>query len=82
MKTNSSSRKLYRWFGRAILLFSLALTGCQVDVGGQTLPSPWYFSDDIQYFAHGPEFLLANEANEMRKYKTEKELEEKLPAAE
>ena len=43
----------------AALLFS---TGCQVNVGGQTLPSPYYLDDDVQYFAPGPEFPLANEA--------------------
>ena len=40
----------------------LSAVGCQVDVGGQTLPSPWYQTDDIQYFAPGPEFKLAREA--------------------
>ena len=30
-----------------------ACTGCQVDVGGQTLPSPYYLQDDIQYFPAG-----------------------------
>jgi len=39
-----------------------ATTGCQVDVGGQTLPSPWYQKDDIQYFPAGPEFKLSKEA--------------------
>ena len=35
-------------------LFSvLGLTGCQIDVGGQTLPSPWYLQDDVQYFPPG-----------------------------
>ena len=37
-------------------------TGCQVDVAGQTLPSPWYQKDDIQYFPPGPEFKLSREA--------------------
>ena len=47
----------------ALLLASLpALTGCQVDVAGQTLPSPYYLTDDVQYFAPGPEFKLAREA--------------------
>jgi hypothetical protein len=41
-------------------------TGCQVNVGGQTLPSPYYQSDDVQYFAPGPEFKLANEAAALR----------------
>jgi len=41
---------------------SIGLTGCQVDVGGQTLPSPYYMQDDVQYFPAGPEFKLAREA--------------------
>ena len=41
-------------------LFSvLGLTGCQIDVGGQTLPSPWYLQDDVQYFPPGPQFPLS-----------------------
>jgi hypothetical protein len=44
------------------LLASLALTGCQVDVNGQTLPSPHYLQDDVQYFPPGPEFKLSREA--------------------
>lgn len=48
------------------LLAALGLTGCQVDVGGQTLPSAYYLSDDVQYFPAGNEFVLANEAAAMR----------------
>ena len=40
-------------------------TGCQVDIAGQTLPSPWYLTDDVQYFPPGTEFLLPNEAAAM-----------------
>lgn len=53
-------------------LFALAcpaLTGCQVDVAGQTLPSPYYLTDDVQYYAPGPEFKLANEAAAMKAQK-------------
>ena len=32
------------------LLGCLGLTGCQVVTGGQTLPSPYYMKDDVQYF--------------------------------
>lgn len=39
----------------------LASTGCQVHVAGQTLPSPYYLQDDVQYFPAGPENKLANE---------------------
>ena len=45
-----------------MMLASLAATGCQADYGGQTLPSPWYLDDDVQYYAPGPEFKLAREA--------------------
>jgi hypothetical protein len=38
------------------------LTGCQVEMAGQTLPSPYYHSDDVQYYTPGPEFKLAREA--------------------
>ncbi|NIL97986.1 MAG: hypothetical protein GTO53_09555 [Planctomycetales bacterium] len=48
--------------GGVLLMIALAATGCQVNVGGQTLPSPYYLSDDVQYFAPGPEFPLAREA--------------------
>ncbi len=46
----------------AVTLF----TGCQVEVAGQTLPSPWYLTDDVQYYAPGPEFKLAREAAAMQ----------------
>lgn len=40
----------------------LALAGCQVEMAGQTLPSPFYLTDDVQYYAPGPGFVLAREA--------------------
>jgi hypothetical protein len=43
----------------------LASTGCQIDVAGQTLPSPYHLTDDVQYYAPGPEFKLAEEAAAM-----------------
>jgi len=48
----------------AALLWPAAtlLAGCQVEMAGQTLPSPYYLSDDVQYYAPGPEFKLAREA--------------------
>ncbi len=44
----------------------LAGTGCQVAVNGQTLPSPYYLQDDVQYFPAGPEFKLPREAAALR----------------
>jgi hypothetical protein len=48
-------------FGLALLV-TLAGTGCQVELAGVTLPSPYYLTDDVQYYAPGPEFKLAREA--------------------
>lgn len=45
------------------LLASVGLTGCQVSTGGQTLPSPYYLDDDVQYFPAGREFKLQREAD-------------------
>ena len=54
----------------AVLWPALALlTGCQVEYAGQTLPSPYYLTDDIQYYAPGPEFKLAREAAAMQEQK-------------
>jgi len=44
------------------LISVLGLTGCQTDVGGQTLPSPYYLQDDVQYFPPGTQFPLSREA--------------------
>lgn len=41
--------------------------GCQVSVAGQTLPSPYYLTDDVQYFPAGPENKIANETAAMKK---------------
>ena len=49
----------------------ISLAGCQVDVGGQTLPSAYYLQDDIQYFPAGPEFKLSKEAAALKAYKKE-----------
>ncbi|MCE5267848.1 MAG: hypothetical protein LLG00_08175 [Planctomycetaceae bacterium] len=50
------------------LLAGIGLTGCQSDFGGQTLPSPYYMNDDVQYFPPGPEFKLAREAAAQKAY--------------
>jgi len=56
-------------------LLAACLTGCQVDVAGQTLPSPNYMLDDVQYFAPGPEFKLSREAAANEAFKNEQELD-------
>jgi len=41
----------------------LLMCGCQVEMAGMTLPSPYYLSDDVQYYAPAPsEFKLSREA--------------------
>jgi hypothetical protein len=52
----------FQMLAGGLLLACGMSTGCQIDVAGQTLPSPWHLSDDVQYYAPGPEFKLANEA--------------------
>ncbi len=56
-------RRSWRAAGCLLAVFlGAAATGCQVEMAGQTLPSPWYLTDDVQYYAPGPEFKLAREA--------------------
>lgn len=56
---------------------ALGASGCQVDVGGQTLPSPWYQQDDIQYFPPGPEFKLTKEAAAQKAFSESKQAAER-----
>ena len=55
-------------------LAAVGLTGCQVEIGGQVLPSAYYMSDDVQYFPPGPEFKLAREAAAIRQAAEEEAL--------
>jgi hypothetical protein len=50
-----------------------------VDVGGQTLPSPYYLKDDIQYFPAGPRMKLSREAAAMKAFKEEEALRASRP---
>ena len=74
MKTD----KMQRWLQATVCVFGLAalsVTGCQVSVGGQTLPSPYYLQDDVQYHAPGPEFKLSREAAAMKAYQADQQLQ-------
>jgi len=57
------------------LLVVTGVTGCQIDLGGQMHPSPYYTTDDIQYFAPGPEMKLAREAAAQRAAMAEQNLQ-------
>ena len=50
---------------------SLLSAGCQVDVAGQSLPSAYYLSDDVQHLSAGPEFKLSAEAAAMKAYQNQ-----------
>lgn len=75
MKNTASQPDFTRSFTRVVLLLlaacGVSTTGCQVDVGGQTLPSAYYLEDDIQYFPAGPEFKLSKEAAALKAFKKE-----------
>lgn len=50
------------------LLAGVGLTGCQINQGGQTLPSPYYMNDDVQYYAPAAEFKLQREAAAIKEF--------------
>lgn len=56
----------------AAIASSVCLTGCQTTIGGQTLPSPDYLLDDVQYHPAGPDFQLSNKVAAQRKYNAER----------
>lgn len=64
----------WRWTMPSLLALVLALstTGCQIDAGGQTLPSAWWQQDDVQYFPPGAEFKLAREAAALQALKRDR----------
>ena len=57
----------------AIAVIGLS-TGCQYSYNGQTLPSPYYLQDDVQYFPSGPEFKLSREAAALKAARAEEKL--------
>jgi hypothetical protein len=67
MHTPTSKQKLgWKLAAAAVWPAAMLLTGCQAEYAGQTLPSPYYLTDDVQYYAPGSEFKLAHEAAAMK----------------
>lgn len=62
MYSRIKSRSLSLLLCGAAIVAAFSTTGCQMSVGGQTLPSAYYLKDDVQYFPKGPEFKLSREA--------------------
>jgi len=56
------------WGILSCMAAAAGLTGCQVDVNNQTLPSAYYLSNPIQYYQPGPWFKLQREADNMKLY--------------
>jgi hypothetical protein len=70
-KSENQRHPWQRLLGGLGMLSLLGATGCQVEIGGQTLPSGYWQTDDVQYYAPGPEFKLAREAAAMKAAKVE-----------
>jgi len=51
----------------AVIASSALFTGCQTTIGGQTMPSPDYLTDDVQYYPAGPENKLYNQIEASKK---------------
>lgn len=66
MKTSSGRPGILLSLAAAIASSAL-FTGCQTTIGGQTLPSPDYLTDDVQYFPAGPENKLTNQIEASKK---------------
>ena len=62
-----------------LAIVALSSAGCQGVYNGQTLPSPWYILDDIQYFPPGTEFKLSREAAAMKAYKADLQAQQVAP---
>ncbi len=79
MSRNSTLRRTIKTTALALAAGCclVSATGCQVAVNGQTLPSPYYLQDDIQYFPSGPEFKLPLEAAAQRAASAEEKLQRK-----
>ncbi len=69
----SQSKRVWQLAFTGLLLAGglVGSTGCQVSVAGQTLPSPYYLTDDVQYFPAGPENKLANETAALKRAQAE-----------
>ena len=70
-ETKRSQAWKYAFLGLLLAGGLAPSVGCQVSVAGQTLPSPYYLYDDVQYFPAGPENKLANETAATKKARAE-----------
>lgn len=71
MNSQKKQNKIVCTILAAAFGLGMMCTGCQVSVGGQTLPSAYYLQDDVQYHRKGPEFKLAREAAALKEARAE-----------
>ncbi len=76
-KSKSGMKTVLCGFSLAVMLS--ATTGCQVDIGGQIFPSPYYNQDDVQYFSAGSEFKLQREAAQQKAYQADAQAQGRGP---
>ena len=74
MMLRNSPRMSARWTLLIAAALGLGTTGCQYSYNGQTLPSPYYLQDDVQYFPSGPEFKLSREAAALKAARAQEKL--------
>ena len=56
----------------AMVAAAIGVVGCQSQIGGQVLPSPYSAQqDDVQYYPPGPEYKLSREAAAQKAYEAE-----------
>jgi hypothetical protein len=76
MRSRMSLNTLPKWPRKVLAvcgLLCLAATGCQTNIAGQTLPSPYFLRDDVQYFPAGEEYQLPNLTRALEQYRLEQE---------
>ena len=73
MKSTKPNRWVQLAFGLLGVVSMAGSTGCQISAGGQTLPSPYYIEDDVQYFRSGPDFILSREHEVQEKFRLDAE---------
>lgn len=79
MKSAHAARWVLWMMSASCLLAAITSTGCQSSIGGQTLPSPYYAFDDVQYYAPAQEHKLAKEAAALKAYKADQQTMQQQP---
>jgi len=72
MSKNLIRRLTFLAISCCMMIACLGSVGCQTTRNGQTLPSPYYLSDDVYYAPAGAEFPLSQEAQQMERVEAEK----------